>query len=349
MTSSPSLFLLILVVTATTTTTAIPADTIASASEILSNTNNHNAMSLILPLISAPLSLPSLPSATLFSPSNTAFSSVSGQPGLSLLKFHFCPRRYSPADLLSLSYGSLLPTLLNDSSLAVSSTVFDDFFSLNGVHIAVNHSPLFDDSHLIIYSVDSFFPPNSPLLDSVSALSPTHTSPDSPDCHLNSPRGAYWDASAALRTRGYSLMAGFLDVQVSQFGYGGGPVTVFAPKDEEMRGYFGNFDDWGSVFLRHVVGCQVSWAELNELKEGVILGTFLKGFGIKVGRNGVGSLVINQNFTVEFPDFYRGDKILVHGLSGVFTVPPRGEDGSVPANQEGGGHGGSYSTDHGEF
>ncbi|XP_074296406.1 putative fasciclin-like arabinogalactan protein 20 [Silene latifolia] len=343
----------LLILLNTTIITAIPETTIASAAEILSN-NNHNSISLTLPLISTTLNLPSLPSATLFAPADSVFSvSSPGQPSLPLLKFHFCPRLLTPGDLLSLPYGSQIPTLLSNSSLSITSTIFDNFVALNGIKITLQ--PLFYDPVFAVYDIDSFFSPTYWVDDSFSEFSPGPTYPTN-ECHFSAPAsGVYWEAAAALRSRGYSRMAGFLDVQVSQFD-GNNAITVFAPKDEAMEGYLGNYSDWGSVFLRHVIGCEMSWGDLAALNNNeVVLGTFLKGFEIKIEKTSEGFLVFNQNFTVNFPDFYRADRILVHGLSGVFTVP---EVDNKPAGQEV-SQGGSYTitpsvvlktvSDDGEF
>ncbi|KAK9675317.1 hypothetical protein RND81_11G000200 [Saponaria officinalis] len=343
----------LLILLTTTTTTAIPETTITSATEILSN-NHHNSISLTLPLISTTLNLPSLPSATLFAPADTAFSvSSPGQPSLPLLKFHFCPRLLTPGDLLSLPYGSQLHTLLPNSSLSLTSTIFDNFVALNGVKITPH--PLFYDPVFAVYDIDSFFSPTYWVDDSVSELSPGPTY-STPACHLSAPAsGAYWEAAAALRSRGYSRMAGFLDMQVSQFD-GDNVITVFAPKDEAMERYLGNYNDWGSVFLRHVVGCEMSWGDLVALNNNeVVLGTFLKGFGIRIEKTSEGFLSFNQNFTVSFPDFYRGDRILVHGLSGVFTVPQVDNKSADEEVSQGGSYTNTPSvvlktiSDHGEF
>ncbi|KMT08165.1 hypothetical protein BVRB_6g142880 [Beta vulgaris subsp. vulgaris] len=301
---------------------AISDETIKNAAEVLSNSGYHS-MSLTLPLISQPL-ISTFTSVTLFTPSDFSFSLTTGQPSLSLLQYHFCPRFYSFADLQSLSYGFQLPTLLPNFSLNITSSVFDDDVSINGVKIS--SSAVFDDGFFAIFAIDRFFNPNFTVetLASSPSLSPI---PSLSQCSGFTPGdGVYGDASAALRSRGYSLMAAFLDLQVTQF-YDDDDdkvITVFAPTDAAMEvGLPGNYSNWRSIFLRHVVGCELSWSDLVGFGEGFSVPTFLKGFMINVNhsdKDSAYSLMINGDVSVDFPEFYRNDKIVVHGLSGILVV-----------------------------
>ncbi|KAL2904724.1 putative fasciclin-like arabinogalactan protein 20 [Bienertia sinuspersici] len=302
--------------------------TIENSAEILSN-SNFNSMSLTLPLIAKTL-ISFFPSATLFAPSDASFSlssAIAGQPSLSLLQFHFCPRYYSFSDLQSLSYGSKLDTLLPNHPLTITSSVFDDDVSINGVKI--KNSPVFDDGFLVVYEIEKFFNPNYTL--GGSELSP---SPNSGSRECRTPGyddGLYGEASEVLRSRGYSLMGSFLDLQFSQFYENNDDeekvITVFAFPDSAMEGQSGNFSEWGSIFLGHVVGCELSWGDLVGLDDGFVLPTFLKGFMINVAhsnhKDSAYSLILNGNVYVEFPEFYRNDKIVVHGLSGILAVPEK--------------------------
>ncbi|XP_021733176.1 putative fasciclin-like arabinogalactan protein 20 [Chenopodium quinoa] len=322
--------------------TAISDESINNAAEILSD-SGFNSMSLILPFISQPL-ISSLSSATLFTPSDSSFSlSNSGQPSLSLLQFHFCPRFYSFVDLQSLSYGTQLNTLLPNSSLSITSSDFDEDVAINGVKL--NSSPVFDDGFFIIFQIDRFFNPNLTVGSTTELGTPSLSPiPSPPECAALSPRsGKYRDASASLRSRGYSLMAAFLDMQLTQFDNNNDKsLTLFAPTDASMEGHFGknNYSEWGSIFLRHTVGCELSWGDLiGQLDQGFVIPTFLNGFQINVSRsnvyNSAYSLMINGQVSVDFPEFYRNHGIVVHGLSGVLVSPAvneEREDAYSPAN-----------------
>ncbi|XP_057542783.1 putative fasciclin-like arabinogalactan protein 20 [Amaranthus tricolor] len=298
---------------------SISEETIKNAAEILSNSGFHS-MSLTLSLLSQSL-LSSLPSSTLFTPSDSSFSLssfTSGQPSLSLLQFHFCPRFYSFADLQSLSYASKIPTLLFNNGLIITSSTFDDDVFINGVKI--NGSPVYDDGFFVIYEIDQFFTPNFTI---EFTLSPT---PITPQCsNFTRGNGSYLEASQALRSKGYSLMAAFLDLQLTEFGDNKQIITIFSPNDAAMKGQLGNYSEWGSVFLRYIVGCELNWADLIGFNDGIVLNTFLEGFQINVSRsideiNSGFSLMINRQVWVEFPELYRNDKIVVHGLSGALVM-----------------------------
>ncbi|KNA06408.1 hypothetical protein SOVF_181380 [Spinacia oleracea] len=307
---------------------AISDETVKNAAEILSD-SGFNSMSLTLPFITQTL-ISAVPSATLFTPSDSSFSlsssasSAAGQPSLSLLQFHFCPRYYSFVDLQSLSPAAEIPTLLPNKSLTITSSEFDDDVSIDGVKL--NSSPIFDDGFFVIFQIERFFNPN--LTVATTDLSPSPIS-NSPECAALSPRSSkYAEASASLRSSGYSVMAAFLDLQLTKFGDDNEKtLTIFAPTDSSMERHFGNnYSEWGSLFLRHVVGCELSWGDLiGQLDSGFVLPTFLKGFQINISRSNVHnsaySLILNGEVAVDSPELYRNDGIVVHGLSGVLAAP----------------------------
>uniref|UniRef100_A0A803LJI3 FAS1 domain-containing protein n=1 Tax=Chenopodium quinoa TaxID=63459 RepID=A0A803LJI3_CHEQI len=221
---------------------------------------------------------------------------------------------------------------------------------------ALNNSPVFDDGFFIIFQIDRFFNPNLTVGPTTELGSPSLSPiPSPPECAALSPRsGKYRDASGSLRSKGYSLMAAFLDMQLTQFDDDDDKsLTLFAPTDASMEGHFGknNYSEWGSIFLRHTVGCELSWGDLiGQLDQGFVIPTFLKGFQINISRsnvyNSAYSLMINGQVSVDFPEFYRNDGIVVHGLSGVLVSPAvneEREDAYSPAN------GFKVDADHIEF
>lgn len=115
-------------------------------------------------------------------------------------------------------------------------------------------------------------------------------------------------------------------------------ITVFAPSDDAMEGEFGNYTNWGRVFRRHVVPCQLYFEDLVGFDDGSVLSTFLKGFVINVTQSD-GALLLNGEITVDFPDFFRDDRVVVHGLSGILSVPEMLSEREAAAD----------SPDHSEF
>lgn len=303
---------------------SLPVQTILDAAEVLSD-SGYLSMSLTLELVSQTL-LANSPSATVFAPSNAAFIE-SGQPPLSLLQFHSSPLALSFESLRSLPVGAKIPTLLGNHSLILTSTDFDSQISLNNVNITA--SPLFDDASLIIFGVDKFFDPNFP------ALSPTRGSSPSPspnavctDDAITTGGDSFVEASGVLRSRGYSLMASFLDLQLLGL-RDDTQMTVLAPVDEAMMGHVGNFSDISpSIFLRHVLPCKVSWSDLVNLDNGSRLWTSLEGFAVEITQSG-DALKLNQ-VALAFPEVYYSDWLVVHGLGEVLSLTEEPEQAAEP-------------------
>lgn len=126
--------------------------------------------------------------------------------------------------------------------------------------------------------------------------------------------------AAALRNRGWSVMASFLDLQF--LGFNKQPaLTIFAPTDDSLMNRVGNFSDWRSIFRRHVVPCKLRWSDLAELSDGTEIRTYLRGFTITVNRSG-GVLMLND-MTVIFPDLFYSEGIVVHGIGGILEMQPK--------------------------
>ncbi|XP_057965069.1 putative fasciclin-like arabinogalactan protein 20 [Malania oleifera] len=306
-----SLFLLSLL----SSSAVLLPETFRNATQTLSD-SGFLSMALTLQLASPTLLLNSSPAATIFAPSDAAFL-LSGQPSLLLLQFHISPLRLHPQNLSALPPGATIPTLLLNHSLIVTAPSDGVDFTINNVKI--EDSPVYDDgSSMVIYGIEEFF--NSSFVMHQN-LAPAST-PGSmvSDLLWSDPSGSgagFFDlVSDLLRSRGYSRMATFLDMQLVGFvNYTG--LTIFAPVDEAIDEAVKNFGDFSVFFRRHVVPNCLTWLELAELDSGTILQTFSEGFVINVTRSG--DVLELNGLPVIFPDMYYRDALVVHGINRLLT------------------------------
>jgi len=127
---------------------------------------------------------------------------------------------------------------------------------------------------------------------------------------------SFHEASGILRSSGYSVMVEFLDVQVPE-NKERTMMTVFAPVDEAMLNRIGNFSEYSSIFLRHIVPCRLLWNDLVKFDDGTALVTYL--------LNGV---------PVFYPNMYISDWLVVHGLRKVLELPERSKEAvGVPSKE----------------
>ncbi|KAJ0505895.1 putative FAS1 domain-containing protein [Helianthus annuus] len=321
MAAKPLLFPVTLLLLLLPFTTALPPETIANAADTLSN-SGYVAMSLTLNLLSTSL-LSQTNSATIFTPPDSIFA-LSGQPPLSLLQLHISPLLFSLSSLRSLLPGTRIPTVSSNTYLTVTSPSFSDQISINNVNII--GSPVFDDGSLIIYSIENFFDPDSEIskapvqIESFNSFNGCDASYGSGDKNYS-----FRNANNVLISRGYSVMASFLNLQLLGFRSEHNlSLTVFAPVDEVMVDYSGRFPDYASLFMRHVLNCRISWREFDNVVDRTSLSTYFSGFGVRVSRSG-GVLMVNE-VPVVFPDMYYSDWLVIHGVSEVFSVPEPVED-----------------------
>ncbi|KAL8120762.1 hypothetical protein AgCh_017805 [Apium graveolens] len=292
-------------------------------------------MSLTLQLTSNALLTPQLRSATIFSPPDAAFS-LSGQPSISLLQLHFVPVAFTSDGLKSLPYGTKIPTFSSTHSLTVTTAFSNssDSVSLNNVN--VTGSPIYDDGALVIFGVERFFdieftpvtPIQSPNSDLGCVLMKDYP-------RLSSGGYSFREASGMLRSRGYAVMASFLDMQL--LGFLGDPkLTVFAPVDELMIEKVNDFADYYLLFLRHVVPCKLSWTDLANVENGTELHTYLEGFNLNVTRSD--NLFMVNEVEVTFPDMFYSDWLVVHGVRQILSLRTNSdEEGNVPGDDRFGG------------
>ncbi|CAH9081620.1 unnamed protein product [Cuscuta europaea] len=296
--------------------------------------SGYTAMSLTLQLIadsniilsnSTSSSLSSITSAlTIFTPPDSAFV-ASGQPSLPHLLLHFAPVSLSSTSLLSLPYGSKIPTLSSSGSLYITTSRSDRApVSINGVNISAG-TPIFEDQSVVVFPIDDFFSPNFSLQiagEPSSCLIPHSI------CKLQR-FSQLRNASAVLKSRGYLIMASFLDLQL--FGFLDTPplkLTVFAPVDDALITYSGDVMVYQSLLMRHLLPCLLPWRELNELGKGTgtVFQDYANGFSMNI-TSANGLIFLNGAIRISFPDMYSDDWIVIHGLHESIPLP---KDAEIP-------------------
>ncbi|XP_007045080.2 PREDICTED: putative fasciclin-like arabinogalactan protein 20 [Theobroma cacao] len=281
----------------------LPSLSFSASSNIISNAaqvlSDIGMVSMSLTLQYGPQTLiPQTQNLTIFSPSDTVFAK-SGQPSLSLLRFHFSPQSLPLSFLNALPFGSKLTTLSPSHSLIVTSSPSDDQLSLNGVKIG--KTPAYDDGTLVVYKLDKFFDPSFKVSKHGCVGADTFRSFNSFD-----------KASEALRSKGYFAMASFLDSQLES-PRANVKLTIFAPSDEMIKPFMGNWSVYPSIFLSLIVPCKIPGRDLVNWDEGVVLETYLGGFNITVAKSDANVTINGAKVMVR--DLFQSDWLVVHGLS----------------------------------
>ncbi|PON95381.1 FAS1 domain containing protein [Trema orientale] len=313
------LFSLITILSLSTSSSALGSClTLLSAAETLSN-SGYLSMSLTLKIASEALDLQS-PTATVFAPADDAFRK-SGQPPLLLLRHHVSPQRLPFETLKTLPCGSRIPTMVPDHSLVVTASLASDgYISINNVR--VNEKAVFDDGSVVLYGIDDFIDSSFRTgLDPASASCPGSTTGlkgPLEDEQLGCPVESFGSVAKFLRSRGYSIVATFLDAQLTGFN-DQTKLTIFAPVDQAFEDYVRNISDYALIFRRHVVPRLLSWQDLIGCEARTKLPTFSRGFMINVMVSNDGFPVLN-GAPVVFQDIYRSDWLVVHGLNGLLNL-----------------------------
>lgn len=125
-----------------------------------------------------------------------------------------------------------------------------------------------------------------------------------------------------LKSRGYSIMASFLDLQL--FGFmSTSPIklTVFAPVDGALIQFSGDVMVYQSVLMRHVLPCALNWTELNELGQGsgAAFLDYVNQFSMNV--TSANSEVFVNGVRISIPDMYHNDWVVIHGLNEMIPLP----------------------------
>ncbi|XP_073145093.1 putative fasciclin-like arabinogalactan protein 20 [Henckelia pumila] len=302
-----------------------PPEYLLNAVDTLAN-SGYTSMSLILQLIARDLPLPSPSSAaaatialTIFSPPDSAFSE-NGQPSLAHLLLHFSPISLSSSSLLSLPFSSSIPTLSPAKHLYVTSSNDHDF-SINGVK--VSPSPIFDDGWVVVYAIDDFFDLNFTLPNS------TKTDPKTDFQCLKLERvSRFQDASGVLKSRGYSIIASFLDLQIMGFLDQGDFAdknvmkwTLFSPPDQELVRFSGDFLGYFSMFMRHLVPCKVGWSDLDEMANGTLVSNNVEGFSLEITKDEDNETLMVNGVVITAPDLYESESLVIHGIQRAISEP----------------------------
>ncbi|KAJ0094497.1 hypothetical protein Patl1_15261 [Pistacia atlantica] len=298
---APKLFISLILFSLLSFSSCLSNDSVSKAVEILSN-SGFLSMALTLEFGSKNL-IPRSESLTIFTPSDSTFASF-GQPSLSLLKFHFSPQSLTSQSLKSLPFNSKIPTFTPYHTLLITSPPSRDQGSvlLNGVKVNAS-SVIYDDGWLRIFGIEKFFDPNfgaspRPNLDCVASA--RDDDEDDGDGSMS-----FDEAIHEMKEKGYSIMASFLELQMGTTKEST-LVTLFAPPDEKMKGYFSNFSDYSTVFLRHVVPCKMPWSD----QEG---------------------LLVNKVLVIE--DVYADERLAVLGIGDVLPAVPQPEPKPKPSAQ----------------
>ncbi|KAK7273786.1 hypothetical protein RIF29_14849 [Crotalaria pallida] len=328
-----SLFLLTLL-SLSSLTTSFPSTTILDAAEILS-ASGFETMAFELELASQTLSQSH--SLTIFAPTDFAFKQIPHLP-LSLLRYHLLPHAFSLHSLTSLPFGASIPTLLPHHSLTVTTDHRHHprrAVSINNV--TVNPSPIFNDGSLVIFATESFFDPYFQLpAKSESKRTETRSGSD----HLatcfparknevnrlfSDETFSFKEASTVMRSRGCSLLASFLDMQILGLSdhhrnrnRNRPQLTLFAPIDEVIATHAPNVSDYSSILRKHLVPCRILWSDLVNLEDGTLIWTYERGFTVTVTKSSNEMLLLN-GVAVIFPELYYSDWLVVHGVQDVLS------------------------------
>lgn len=280
-------------------------------------------MSLTLEILlnqqQSPLPVSAATALTIFAPPDSAFS-ISGQPSLSLLLLHLSPVTLSIQSLRSLPFSSTIPTLAS-TPLYITTSASKSEISINNVKII--GSPLYDDGSVIVFAVDDFVNPNFTLINKEGDPNPV---PECPDLGKFS---RYNEASRILKSRGYTIIASFLELQF--MGYLGSEslpemkFTMLAPSDEVLVGFSGNFLEYKTLFFSHLLPCKLSWSQLNEIQNQTVIGNSVQGFSMNITRSDNNVVMVN-GVKISSPNMYEDDSIVVHGIQEIIALPQSSEE-----------------------
>ncbi|XP_008231195.1 PREDICTED: putative fasciclin-like arabinogalactan protein 20 [Prunus mume] len=326
MAASSLLILLITLLSLSASPALATSVTLLKAAKVLSN-SGFLSMALKLQLVSHSLEFES-PTATIFAPPDLAFIRL-GQPSLPLLLYHVSPRRLSLNTLKYLRPNTKIPTLLPNYTLTLTgSPNFQGYLSIN--NLTIDPNAVLDDGSVVIYGIDEFFnssflvdassTPAPPLMSSVSGAqspSPGPSANEDTEFELRRPGPeSFRFVADLLRSKGYSIMAAFLDAQLVSFKRKT-RLTIFAPVDEAIEDYQRNTTDYSLIFRQHVVPRMLLWQDLVGLDDGTMLPTFEEGFMINVIK--FGEVPALNEVAVVSEDMYQNRWLVVHGLNRLLT------------------------------
>ncbi|XP_015075895.1 putative fasciclin-like arabinogalactan protein 20 [Solanum pennellii] len=295
-----------------------PPQSLINAAETLSN-SGYISMSLTLELIADTVISRATKNSltgsalTIFSPPDSSFSDF-GQPSLSHILLHFSPVSISLSSLQSLPFSSKIPSLSPSSSLYVTSVGSDSRVSINNVEIV--GSPIYDDGYVIVFGIEDFFTQN--FTQPETNRNPNFKS--SPQCIRLDPFSRFYEVSLMLKSKGYLIMASFLELQLIGFLKNTElKLTVFAPMDDAIVGFSGDFPVYQQLFLRHLVPCVLYWTDLNEMVNGTEFKNYVNGLSLTITK--VNDVSFVNGVEITYPDLYYNDWVVVHGLQSLIPLP----------------------------
>ncbi|XP_059315498.1 putative fasciclin-like arabinogalactan protein 20 [Lycium ferocissimum] len=298
-----------------------PPQSLLNAVETLSNTG-HISMSLTLSLITDTiLSRTTTNSLTIFTPPDTSFSNF-GQPSLSHILLHFTPISLSLSSLQSLPFSSKIPSLSPSNSLYITTLPSNtNQISINSVNIIT--PPIYDDGFVVIFAIDDFFKQNFTRPENPN-LKPGHHS----QCTTLDSFSRFYEVSLHLKSKGYLIMSSFLELQLIGFFSNrvGLKLTVFAPVDDAIIGFSGDFPEYQLIFLRHLVPCVLYWSDLIDMENGTNneFKTYVNGFNLEIRK--VNDVSFVNGVEISYPDLYYNDWLVVHGLQSMIPLPDEIDD-----------------------
>ncbi|KAK4358389.1 hypothetical protein RND71_023999 [Anisodus tanguticus] len=299
-----------------------PPQSLLNAAETLSN-SGYISMSLTLSLITDTiLSRATTNSLTIFSPPDTSFSQ-SGQPSLTHILLHITPISLSLSSLQSLPYSSKIPSLSPSNSLYITSLPSrPDPTQISINNVKLMNPPIYDDGFVIVFAIEDFFEQNftRPKFQPDPNVNPGR------QCIKIDPFSRFYEVSLHLKSKGYLIMSSFLDLQLIGFFMNrvGLKLTVFAPVDEAIVGFSGDFPEYQLIFLRHLVPCVLYWSDLNDMENGTEFKSWLNGVSLEITK--VNDVSFVNGVEISFPDLYYNDWVVVHGLQSLIPLPDEIDD-----------------------
>lgn len=255
---------------------------------------------------------------TIFSPPDSSFIDF-GQPSLSHILLHFSPVSISLSSLQSLPFSSKIPSLSPSNSLYVTSSPSDSRVSINNVEIV--GSPIYDDGFVVVFGIEDFFIQNFTQPE-------TNRNPNfkpSPQCIRFDSFSRFYEVSLMLKSKGYLIMASFLELQLIGFLKNMElKLTVFAPMDDAIVEFSGNFPEYQQLFLRHLVPCVLYWTDLNDMENGTEFKNYVNGLNLKISK--VNDVSFVNGVEITYPDLYYNDWLVVHGLQSLIPLPDEIDD-----------------------
>ncbi|KAM3323828.1 putative fasciclin-like arabinogalactan protein 20 [Capsicum chacoense] len=301
-----------------------PSQSLINAAETLSN-SGYISMSLTLELISdtvlsraAKNSLTGS-SLTIFSPPDSSFADF-GQPSLSHILLHFSPVSLSLSSLKSLPFSSKIPSLSPSNSLYVTSFPSDLQVEINNVKII--GSSIYDDGFVVVFRIEDFFVQN---FTRPNATPNPNFDPSSTQCIRFDTFSRFYEVSLLLKSKGYLIISSFLELQLIGFMKNPGlKLTVFAPIDDAIVGFSGDFPEYQQLFLRHLVPCVLYWTDLNDMLNGTEFKNYVNGLSLKITK--VNDVSFVNGVEITYPDLYYNDWLVVHGLQRLIPLPDEIDD-----------------------